>query len=267
MGTQGIQVKLILLTGLVGFAPLGWSGNAGATSLGANITISDQVFQGTGWYGDREDQEVEPNCVANQGWDLEGFLLKGSTLSVVGGFNFVAGNEGVRSGDLFLDIDGNAKYGSLNSGGASGNATVANTFGYDYVLDLDFDKQQYSVYSLGGASTVSVYYGQNSASNPWRYAGGGTALQGWTGKDFSFYATGLTDAQTGFLGGTHNAFGVDLSFLAPGTEFTSHFTIECGNDNLMGRGQTAPVPEPATLLLLGTGLIGTAGFVRRRKST
>ncbi|HVN70653.1 MAG TPA: PEP-CTERM sorting domain-containing protein [Desulfomonilia bacterium] len=32
----------------------------------------------------------------------------------------------------------------------------------------------------------------------------------------------------------------------------------------MGRG-TAPVPEPTTLLLMGSGLLGLAGFRRKMK--
>jgi len=57
--------------------------------------------------------------------------------------------------------------------------------------------------------------------------------------------------------------GFDLSFLDHGTEFYSHYTMECGNDNLMGKGTV--VPEPATLLLLGVGLLGMAYLKRTAK--
>jgi hypothetical protein len=41
-----------------------------------------------------------------------------------------------------------------------------------------------------------------------------------------------------------------------------HWTMACGNDVVEGGG--TPVPEPATMLLLGSGLIGLAGYGRRR---
>ncbi|MCD6197575.1 MAG: PEP-CTERM sorting domain-containing protein [Deltaproteobacteria bacterium] len=40
-------------------------------------------------------------------------------------------------------------------------------------------------------------------------------------------------------------------------------TLGCGNDNLMGSG-TVPVPEPATIILIGTGLLGIAGVGRKK---
>lgn len=237
--------------------------NVFALSFGSDITISDRNATTSDWHKVTEDQEVEPGMSHGQIWDLEGFFLEDNQLSIVGGFDFVNGQSSYKSGDLFLDINGDAKFGDIH-GSVNGNRDVLNTFGYDYVVDLDFTTSSYNVYAIDTNSTVvTSYYKQNQGSSPWQYNADGSDKLINSGS-FINYAN-LSDADTGFLGGKHYALqGIDLSFLGEDMEFFSHFTMGCGNDNLMGQGTTAPVPEPATMLLLGTGLLGFAGS--RKKS-
>lgn len=55
--------------------------------------------------------------------------------------------------------------------------------------------------------------------------------------------------------------GDDLVIAASGTQG------QVGNSPLNQGGQTADTPEPSSLLLLGSGLVGLAGMVRRRIAT
>lgn len=223
------------------------AGNALAT----DITIYDGSSTAqTGWYGMQEDQEVEPGCVPTQAWDLEAFFLTDTTLTMAGGYNFIS-YGGFDSGDLFLDIS------DFDSG---------STYGYDYALKLDITNNKYSVYTLDKDSTfIKAFYYQNRNSNPWRY---NAEIENLIGSFSLSYLWGLNDDdfETKLIGGagTHYSISLDLSdFLVSGTEFIAHYTMGCGNDNLMGKGTTS-VPEPATLMLLGTGLLGI-GLITKRK--
>jgi hypothetical protein len=236
-----------------------------AYNFGIDITISDANHAaGTSWYGDHEDQEVEPGMLANQHWDLEGFFLDRTNLTLIGGYDFLNGQDGIFPGDIFLDIDHDAVFGDIH-GAQNGNRTVKNSFGYDYALDLDFEDLTFVAYAIDDTAMVeTAFYKQNQGSSPWRYVSGGTLV---TPEPIGIvYRSGLADGDTGLLGGFHNAVTLDLSFLNDlhhGTHFISHFTMGCGNDNLMGEG-ALPAPEPATILLIGCGLLGFASIVRRK---
>jgi len=218
------------------------AGNAMALSFENNITIYD----GRGYLADGvggEDNETEPGMINNQNWDLEAFFWNGSELTMVGGFNldtgsYIYNNKIYTAGDIFVDEGSDGKY--------------------DYVFDMNYAGDSYKVFEIDENTSLST--SSESSNSPWSdpvslLSGGIDTV--WAG-DIVYGSFG--DAN-GLTGGTHHAVSVDLSFLQSDI-FTVHATLSCGNDNLMGK--TAPVPEPATMLLFGTGLVGMATIGRKK---
>ncbi len=248
------------------------SANAFATPFGKDITVWDKNSTDENWHQAGEDEEVEPGMAHGQKWDLEGFFLDGTNLTMAGGFNFKDGEDGSghwNSGDIFIDVDGDAVYGKVVNSSTASNREVDNTYGYDYVLDMDFYAGTYDVYQIDETAKVrTAYFSQNQGSNPWTYVSGGDLL---TTGVISYNQHSSDDAaflDSYFSGGIHNVVGVDVGFLASMNDLTFHNTMQCGNDNLVGvttPNTGAATPEPGTVLLLGIGIIGFAGLRRRRR--
>jgi len=241
----------------------GYPNQAQANGFGTQITIYDGSSSLTGdpWYTRHtEDQEVEPGCTIHQMWDLEGMFLNKTKLTMVGGWNFIGKAGNFVSGDIFIDTDKDAKFGVPGSTSTSNSA-----YKFNYVLHMNWTGGTYDVYQIGDNAKVSlVYYLMNQGSNPFAYVSDGTLVS--SGNKF-VYQSGLTDVQTGFVGAgpnMHYSVEVDLGFLkANERNILAHFTMGCGNDNLVGQGTVVPIP--GAILLLGAGLTRLAAYVRRRQ--
>jgi hypothetical protein len=266
------KTSLIIVAALFGLFLLSANATAGYLDTGwDNITQYDG-YKGASsnkdnnlwWNTTGEDNETEPGTSIGQEWDLEGFFLSDGTgeaekdqLALVGGFDFVEGESWVDSGDIFIDTDLTTDY-------------------YDYVMDLNFQNdgnKTYTVYHNNGSMTYDVTHdGPKGATQgqPWTVKDAGTAtiMEGYDNIAMN-YLNGMSNSEIGggLTGGSHNAVVVDVSFLGSGTNFTLSNAIECGNDFVSGSGTTAAVPEPATIFLLGSGLLGLLGYRKKLKKT
>ncbi|MCP4372839.1 MAG: PEP-CTERM sorting domain-containing protein [Deltaproteobacteria bacterium] len=276
---------------LIGTAVVvGFTGTASAINLSGsgwqNITGYDG-FRSTdhAWYDKTgEDNEVEDH-IANDGFatmadtqdfDLEAVFYNRSAqqIAIVGGYDSafhvwpMAGDVFVTAGNgdrYVMDVNYESfQYTSLPGDIDPGDRPYPGPAS-PYMRTSDYTLYSGAFSTLGTNNTGSTPPFDNfaPASGPWRYDAGGALV--YTGSVEYHHA--ITEADWGIdfegdaFGDNHNVLLLTVPWLSGIDVFSIHNTMQDGGD--MIRGQ---VPEPATFLLFGAGLIGVAGLSRRKKS-
>jgi hypothetical protein len=238
-------MKILFLGLTVLILALFISTGAGALSIDDSTNGATTYYGGTihGSYNDVIGYDSDfsvTNLTATQAGGITTVDLTGpyfTTSYATGAFPY--GNIG----DLYISstgwkVNSPADHARADTFDANEGWNYVVSFGQIKVYSLDFDKITWS-----GDEDYWSWYRTDQA-----YRGGyGSELPGVVSIEFNY--------TLGYLRFTFPDIG-DVETMG------FHWTMACGNDVVEGGG--TPAPEPATMLLVGSGLLGLAGYGRKK---
>jgi len=230
---------------------LGLTGTAQAITVDGNFGFAE-------WAGRySSDDGVGSSGYVGPGYGGQAFDVEHLGLQFTPGGNLYFG---LQTG---FDFRGPVSYGgSLYYAGDFALNVDGDSF-YEYAIDFSFTGST-PAFTLNEAATWQLpAYTAHSVASPYQLTTGTTKPATFTGA----YGTTTTNVDGGLSHILEGSLNLSALTLYNGGPITLHWTMSCGNDYLNQTSAPTSVPEPGTLLLLGSGLVGLAWKMRRKKTS